>query len=153
MSLSEFLRARLAEDEAVARAATPGPWRWDTSEGSFCGEPDPDTAPAWGHRGPDLVTDAEVDDRDIISSSGYDADNVIIGRADAEHIARHDPARVLAEVTAKRALLDDLDAWQRTVEIDGDRYARGQLAARQAVAAAWGRLYAAHPGYQPEWAP
>lgn len=30
----------------------------------------------------------------------------------ADHIARHDPARVLAEVAAKRALLDEVLGWR-----------------------------------------
>ena len=80
--LIEFLRARLDEDEANARAAGSAPWE------AF--ERDAD----W-HIG-------EIDGSHV----------ALVGRvswprttAEAEHIARHDPARVLREVEAKRRIL------------------------------------------------
>lgn len=83
MSLTDFLLARIAEDELVARAATPAPWvdRPMGSEGS-----------------------------DVIAGGN----TVLTARrparcrefADATHIARHDPARVLAECEAKRQIME-----------------------------------------------
>src|SRR5688572_20799212 len=75
MTLTEFLLARLTEDEAAARAAAgehgvyPGTW-WGQEAG---GEP-----------------------------SGVSSE-------DGAHIARHDPARVLAECEAKRRIVDALE--------------------------------------------
>jgi len=149
LTLIEFLTARLAEDEQAARAAKPGPWRWDTSEGAFHGEPDPPGAPKWGHRGPDLVTDAEVDDRQVISSTGYDADSVIVERADAEHIARHDPARVLADVEAKRRIVEHMQ-----YEIDpGLVLDVDQPLPHHIVLRLLALPYASDPEYRAEWRP
>jgi hypothetical protein len=77
-SLPEWLTVQLNEDERIARAATPGPW-----EQSGIGEY------GWG------VSFSRPGD-------GIEADDSDQGRADAEHIAEHDPARVLREIDAKR---------------------------------------------------
>jgi len=81
--LVEFLRARLDEDEQAARAALPGPWRTDHNFDQGLRIMD----------GSGLVI--------TWTPSFYER-----GPADAEHIARHDPARVLAEVEAKRWLIE-----------------------------------------------
>ena len=63
----------------------------------------------------------------------------------AEHIARHDPARVLAEVDAKRRILD---AYKQTEF--------GDLARHSALEEALALLalpYAGRPGYREEWRP
>ncbi len=124
VTLTEFLLARLAEDEQMARAATQGRWVWaDPSKESFpqadrslvadsgewkrcdyyCqwsgeeslhrGEPG---APGHEHRVVEYV----------ILAWGYDASGVNVEDADAAHIARYDPARVLAEVAAKRRIVE-----------------------------------------------
>ena len=55
----------------------------------------------------------------------------------AAHIACHDPARVLREVAAKRAMLEDLDlTYPDAVHL------------RKLLAAAWSD----HPDYQRDWA-
>ena len=72
MELVDFLRARLDEDERQARAAM-----------TF-------QAAEW-----------RVETSGIITTSA-DTDVYTDDRELAEHIARHDPARVLAEVEAKR---------------------------------------------------
>jgi hypothetical protein len=82
--LAAFLHARLAEDEQMARAAggrRRGGRRWLQA--------DPD-------RYPGLVGD---DAGDVVADEGSSGDR-------AAHIARHDPARVLREVVAKRRLLE-----------------------------------------------
>lgn len=100
--LVAFLRARLDEDEQVARAATSGRWRWDLDGGAYEDDPLGTATQEWGSRGPDLMSG----DEPVIGATGYDASNVIVKRADANHIARHDPARVLAEVEAKRRIIE-----------------------------------------------
>lgn len=78
--LIAFIRARLDEDEAAANAGARRvgmPWR---------AEPQPGTPGG-------LV----IDELGLVGSTG--------GRYAAEHIARHDPARVLREVEALRHIL------------------------------------------------
>jgi hypothetical protein len=65
------------------------------------------------------------------------------------HIARHDPARVLREVAAKRAILARYE--ERPANL-GDSLQQGQecmglLYAMEALAA----VYSDHPDYDPEW--
>jgi hypothetical protein len=83
---------QLDEDERVAQAATTGPWRYD---------------PTQHHREPGTVRFSEGV---FTGPAGRDATCVAItgetddpqSMADAAHIARHDPARVLAEVERGR---------------------------------------------------
>lgn len=106
--LPAFLLARIGEDEAGVRAATPGPWRWEGD--AFDG--DPPYCPhgsEWTDHGPDLfggVVGPSGYPESVISSGGYDASYLNITRPNAEHIARHDPARVLADCAAKRAIVE-----------------------------------------------
>lgn len=81
--LVQFLRDRLDEDERTALAATPGPWE-QSGIGDY----------GW------TVSFSRP-------GAGVEAEDSDQGRADAAHIARHDPARVLAEVEAKRRMLDE----------------------------------------------
>jgi hypothetical protein len=97
--LPAFLLARIAEDEATARAATPPPWtveKFDDERGA-----------CWGINGP--LLDGENYPEEVV---GVDFDrryNYPMGgcsTADtAAHIARWDPARVLAEATTERAIV------------------------------------------------
>lgn len=85
MTIVEFLLARIAEDEAAARAA---------SDGALAG-------PYNAHW--DKPFSATIDVGGEVIDTG--------DRQLADHIARHDPARVLAECAAKRRLvaLHELD--------------------------------------------
>lgn len=66
------------------------------------------------------------------------------------HIARHDPARVLREVEAKRAIIDqyvrdsDSDHWEARLAADDF----GEDAVRLLAA-----VYADRPGHREEWKP
>jgi hypothetical protein len=70
------------------------------------------------------------------------------------------PARVLAEVAAKRAVLDELAYWRSKLEAPKPRIPRAvldhELACRYEVAASMVRLlalpFAGRPGWRPEWA-
>jgi hypothetical protein len=86
VTLVEFLRARLDEDARLASAATTGPWRWV----------DP------GRRKVRLALVGQ-DETVVLLIAQSDAHPSV---HDAEHITRHDPARVLADVAAKRAILE-----------------------------------------------
>ena len=63
------------------------------------------------------------------------------------HIARHDPARVLAEVAAKRAILAEFEE-ARGLHSRRDEVAALYFSLRQLAA-----VYATHPAYRPEWKP
>lgn len=77
VEMAVFVEKRLDETEAIARAATPGPW---IAIDSGVMAVDDETWPV----------DATESARD---------------REDRVHIAAHDPARVLREVEAKRRIL------------------------------------------------
>lgn len=126
--LRAFVAARLDEDEAAARAATEGPW-------SFAGY---DSADGWP-----IVAN---DEHEIVSRSGSD---------DAEHIARHDPARVLREVAAKRAVIrqyeDVREQARHPVSAENRmraRVAEGELLeVLQHIAV----IYSNHTDHDPNW--
>jgi hypothetical protein len=128
--LLAFLRARFDDDERPARAATAGPWRhnpdkhWRKPGTSWFEEAVFSGAP--GENAVCVAGTGETDDPQSM--------------ADAAFIAHHDPARVLAEVEAKR----------RTVE----EYATHPdepwpLFPLYNMASA----YAQHPDYREEWKP
>jgi hypothetical protein len=115
MTLTDFLLARIAEDEEVARRVGESWFRYFGQvyviEGAGEGHP------AWqAHRG---------DDRCQVRTE-----------ADGDHIARHDPARVLAECEAKRRIATGDDG---RIQVSG--YLLGVLALP----------YADHPDYREEW--
>lgn len=92
ITIDEFLRARLEEDEQIARSALPGPWLRGTEREHLVDHVLYGQSTSWsGHLG-------QVANFEVAHS----------GAANLEHIARHDPARVLREVEAKRAIVDRL---------------------------------------------
>lgn len=102
MTLVEFLLARFGEDEAVARDAIdperPGThWQWKIPGGA-----DPD-GPLWLRTVEEFPTASGVGPLPAFPL-GYEvtADS---SRA-MPHIARHDPARVLAECASKRQIIE-----------------------------------------------
>ena len=118
-TITQFLLARIAEDEAVARAASLGPWHVNPESDEVLAVDDITVCDAFALSGPQL-------------------------RATTAHIARHDPARVLAEGAAKRAVV-----WLYNSESE---YERGDYG--QGVEDALLRLatpYAEHPDYDAEW--
>ncbi|MFG1851746.1 DUF6221 family protein [Actinomadura geliboluensis] len=124
MDLVEFLRARLARDEQIARDCASAPWKAT----------------------PSGTVDTDADDPAFVAKAENDAY--------AEHIARHHPARTLAEVAARRRIVDDFEknAW-----ILGQGHRTSESEAAQAVRESVLRLlalpYATHPAYQEEWRP
>ncbi|MFF7485615.1 DUF6221 family protein [Streptomyces luteogriseus] len=88
-----WLRAQLDEDERVARAAA------DELEG-------PELGGEWRYDGQYVETARE---RTMVAVGSQD----LMEPGCGEHIARHDPARVLREIDAKRQLLDDYETTAR----------------------------------------
>jgi hypothetical protein len=141
--LVQWLRDQLDEDEQVAREATPGPWR---------------NAPTPRHR----VT-ASGRSEEAVFASPPDVGATVVattGEAverrhlvDAEHIARHDPARVLREIDAKRKLLA---AYAEVAANDVDEsyeYAYGWANGLGHAVRLLAEAYADRPGYREEWRP
>lgn len=123
MDLAEFLLARIAEDEAVAQAATAAPWSAD--EGRCCV-----AAPEAGILAPVSVGGGGGTDDDVT------------------HIARHDPARVLAECEAKRAIIAHL----RQVAEDQGEYSGWCWFAEEPLRML-AAVYEDHADYETEWRP
>lgn len=148
-ALVQFLRARLDEDEQAADRAA-----------ALCGcHP---AAASWEFRDGDDEEDGRihvVDDphpillgkrRRLARRWNRSCDGLFA----AQHIVRHDPARVLAEVDAKRQALDHYERIQgHTLKSDGGAdyiFAEGAVRKQlQFMALA----YADHPDYRAEWAP
>ncbi|MFD7661098.1 DUF6221 family protein [Streptomyces sp. NPDC059788] len=84
--LTQFLRDRLGEDEAAARATTE---RQPYDE--------------WDAAGAGDDSDSRLSHWEVVKIARPHATPA--AKSVSEHIARHDPARVLAEVDAKRRLL------------------------------------------------
>ncbi len=122
MTLAEFLLARIAEDEEVAKRAAFG------------------YGPAWM---------SETDDAEGWSVVHADGQRDMVGCEDGDvirHIARHDPARVLAECDAKRRIVEE---WQAAADNEDEPYANGLESACLLLALP----YAAHSDYDEAWRP
>jgi hypothetical protein len=145
--LVEFLRARLDEDEAVARAASQGPANWHTGLGND-----------------DWTRDRMLFDRDgnpMWDNEG--SQGLSMPEGVAPHVARHDPARVLADVAAKRAIVDEHALLDPPPEPDDDwpLVCRRCEDRRRHDAMRWpcptlrrlAAVYADHPDYDQGWAP
>jgi hypothetical protein len=118
--LLAFLRACLDDDERVARAASPGPWKPNAEQDEVL-----------------AVDDVTVADGFALSGNQL--------RATVEHIARWDPARVLAKIRADRAILD----WcERAIHVtEDDCYQLGVDDVVRLLA----QPYAGQPGWRAEW--
>lgn len=121
--LTEFLLARIAEDEAAARSATGGAWTHEGAPNGFA---------------PMVIANGGV------VAETYDKPHL----SDAAHIARHDPARVLAECEAKRRIMEtySLSAEERGIAVDA------WILLRDAIAHL-ALPYDTHPDYDEAWRP
>lgn len=103
----EFLAARLDEDEAAAKAT-------EHNDGPHTLE--------WKHGGGRHLTFDNGRSEDYEAVFAGDWDRILIARDSvrgaplAAHIARHDPARVLREAGAKRAILESFQESRHTLE-------------------------------------
>jgi hypothetical protein len=134
--LVAFLRARLDEDEATAKAADHGRWLPEDKGVSFeVQEPDGEWA-----------------------LGGFVAADT---HANADHIARHDPARVLREVEAGRMILAEHaaahTAYREAQSLPPEDARRAGAATQMLV---WERVlkiraavWRDHPDYDPQWRP
>ncbi|MEU5036573.1 DUF6221 family protein [Streptomyces rubiginosohelvolus] len=122
--LVQFLRDRLEDDEQEAAGASPGPWHADAEADEV------------------LAVD------DIVVAEGFALSGRQL-RATTHHIARHDPARILREVEAKRELIRLAEAAHDYHETFMSGFAAEMEKALRLFAVA----YADHPDYRDEWRP
>jgi len=137
--LTTWLRAQLDDDERVARAVQLHLWTVST--------PPPDVAPIT------LVANAGGSHYSHLAEGVrmHDPDGAVL-----HHAARWDPARVLAEVDAKRRIIDRYeDAVARQSDDDYSLIAADVQAEeyRDWVLPLLALPYADRPGYRSEWAP
>jgi hypothetical protein len=131
VSLGEFLLARLAEDAAAARAcAAVYPSPWDVSDRGWVAYVKAD-APAF---------------REVARLEQF---TVPVGQPPwlgeaLKHVARWDPARVLAECEAKRRVVDEYRAVPEGMQ---QPYRAGLSRALRCLALP----YAGHEDFRPEW--
>jgi len=152
MTITGFLAARYDERMAVARAASPGPW----------------------HTNAEAHEVLAVDD--ILVADGFALSGPQT-RATTQHIALNDPSYVLADITAKRAIVERLvstkhavleeDCWYTcaaaTVERDGGETCDdnrnggpcdcGRDARVEGYLALLAQPFADHPDYDESWKP
>jgi hypothetical protein len=143
VDITEFVKARLDEDEAAAKAALESEW--------------------FAH-----VTEfASANHYDTFGDLAVEYWQWFPGEADGVHAALHDPARVLREVAAKRRILaghgpgsviddsngkwrDDPENWDAPVTLcAGHEWVAWPCETVRLLAAIWGD----HPDYRAEWKP
>ncbi len=132
--LITWLRAQLDEDERVAREAGTGRWVDRGGNVVSAGLADGD----FGHLGY------------WVASASFACEGEAEGMDESHtaHIARHDPARVLAEVVAKRRIVNSFAASSVPLTTRTAEFAVVRM-----VLKLFALPYADRPGYRAEWAP
>lgn len=148
MTLTDFLLARIAEDEEMSQACVKDwgpPWGYEPMS-----EPMRKT---WVENGfdPDgLVNLTSEGGNGDLATDGYVDESV------ARHIARHDPDRVLTECAAKRRIVEDehvpskfyvYDDRYRACGMCGDGTTKFPCPTLRLIA----HPYAQHPDFDPAW--
>jgi rubrerythrin len=115
MDLAEFLLARIADEEAGAKAAGGAAWRFGAPNAEAEWNPD---AEAWrtDYTGVSEAASGEV----VVYDEGWPDEE------QARHIAHWDPARVLAECEAKRRIVEQHTPEFATVEWPHDQTGKGE---------------------------
>jgi len=149
VEISEFLTARLKEDETAAKDAA-------CEASSIAVSDDEGGLARWRAMdgGEGITTEsAYAGAAFLVAPMGYLEERV------AEHVARHDPARVLADIAAKRAVVEHFKVaaeYAQTVD-------KSQVGVAEAwrVTSIWTQLlhvvkllaapYADHPDFRPDW--
>lgn len=160
MDLVEFLTTRLDEDEQVARSAC------KYAEASWHLDEEDEATILWWPPEPHIAEKEREKGLPVVSDRWRGETIEYSGERIAPHIARHDPARVLAEVDAKRRMVGlhgpaTLHAGGGAAYFDTTRVCRSCEPPRQFPETAYPcptlRLlalpYAQHPDYDEAWRP
>jgi hypothetical protein len=137
-----WLRAQLDEDERLANAATGLHWY---SNGGW----ELRTAPS-GEGGPNPRPESWAPFWFLIAKAGEQPRGAW---DDFRHIERHEPAFVLADIAAKRAILDAYEEAKRYYEGPGRAAPAGEVHGLWTAIQHLAYAYRHRPGYLPEWAP
>jgi len=152
MTIVDFLMQRIAEDEASARAAVgndgPPTWLPDDADGVYGVRPDVDWDEVCQSHTYGVPNECEFNP----TACGISiTDDQVLEHARARHIARHDPARVLADCEAKRRIVglhERRPDWPDCQECgDRDDIKPWPCSTLRLLALP----YADHPDYRPEW--
>ncbi|WHM30210.1 DUF6221 family protein [Streptomyces sp. BPPL-273] len=145
--IADFLRARYAEQRAIAevasRTAGSGDWRYDPNNDhvswvEFSEYASPVNRETWWP----LVTEAQ-------SYIGDTIDNAL-----GEFIAVYDPDTVLADLDAKLAIVDLMDRTLAAAEGDSEVDHYGGLGAAEETLCRLAQPFAGHPEHKgEEWTP
>lgn len=131
MTITEFLNARLDEDERAAR---------------FAFADHNDAGPEWAEVRSGAVSVGDHEDELITFDAGI-----------SRHIVRQDPARALREITAKRAIFalhePNGDYCSTCLESESDLYGAEYEEAPCLNVRHLAAVYSDHPDYRQEWAP
>ncbi|MCX5601590.1 DUF6221 family protein [Streptomyces phaeochromogenes] len=130
--LVQWLGQQLDEDERIAEAASPGPWR------------------------PNEESDEVLAVDGITVADGFALSGRQL-RATTEHIARHDPARVLREVAVTRRAIESFERCSYSVGTapheDMRNVALAKVDTWRFVLRLRALSYADWPGYKEAWRP
>lgn len=142
VNIAEFLMARIEEDEQVARLAGHSPSeRWIEREEDRTLRIDTGVeSMGWEFGGGAGVWDCPDPDDDCGLYCSY-------AETEASHIARHDPARVLAECKAKRAIVYLHRIGDDPCDAHDANYGSIPCDTILTLAA----IYRDHPDFDPEW--
>lgn len=147
--LLAFLNARLDDDERVAREAVirahnghrPHPelseWHYGGDEVEYVSTPEMRAHPYFD---PYYVT---MDNEGLLPA---------VDEKVGPHIARHDPARVLREVAAKRAIIESYTGCRALLGTLGSPRSEGYVDGLGKAIEALASVYADHPDFDPAWA-
>lgn len=145
MTLTEFLLARIAEDEAVAQKAGGDEWEY----AACCGAMQIQTVRVDGTLGYEQHRAITRDYEGLSDSVEEDA---------GPHVARHDPARVLTECEAKRRIVEE---WRTFSKVNASHStplpqaltSAGIVVGLDRALRTLASAYADHSDYLPEWKP
>ncbi|MFJ1765047.1 DUF6221 family protein [Amycolatopsis sp. NPDC088138] len=164
--LITFLRARLDEREALAKATTPVPvpGRWIATRDKHAA----DDAPLALVQGRDELATDTIFEGDYVSGSEvivFSAEWQDEAEANLRFIADNDPAFVLADVAAKRQLVEE-HSGREVASLDRDTWGRPFVVCRRCTEGTVRQVvapcptlkllalpYVDHPEYREEWRP
>lgn len=171
LALADFNDARLNDDELWATEASRRDgerppehgvhWHWVANSNDMEITPDPARETIVGEEAEEAVslrsretwpTTSGVGDLPQFALRADEVPSAVGG-----HILRHDPARVLAEVAAKRLLIANWRELILRIDAEPDPEKRERLALTRhgldQVAYQFAAVHAAHPDYEPGWRP
>lgn len=144
--LRAFIEARLAEDERAASIDGPSPRPWvavTDADGGPCVRTGTDEEPEWQREVNHQVWHCD-DEADGCPEQAR------MWIAEAEHIVRHDPARVLREVAYKRRIFA-----RHAPVVDGTQsswaWFQGSESASEEALRELAMVWSDHPDYRTEW--